>query len=573
MQHEIEKPDNIRYWVNDRPPWSVTLIASVQQVALLGSIMTISVLLGQTFGLDDVGRSNLVTITMICAGVGVMLQALNRHGIGSGLFLPVHTSAAAFPAMSLAAQFGGLGLAFGMLSVVGAVQLLLSRFILKLRRLFPVEIAGLAVLIIGMEVGHIGIQNIFGIGLESAGEWTHQVLGLATLGLIIAITVWCPPIIKPFAVIAGLISGQSVAFALGLVDDHFLELIFNAKPFAIPPLTYFGWSFDWRLIPNFAVVGVALSCNCFAITVIAQQSVDSGWDRADMEGIKRSLASEGLTNCLASLFNGVTQTASGPAVGLAQSSGIVSRMVSFAAGGMLVLLSFFPIVPAVWTSLLPAVLGATLAFVGAFIVLTGIQILTLPLLDSRRRITLGVAIICGIGSETISHALGGGPTMIHPIASTPLTTSMTVAIFLNAAFLIRNRKTRQQVVELTGDWSDEVADRIWNLARSWGTRPEIARRLETVANEVIDVVAHHDLLEGDRQVFLAAKFDDLGCTLTISYLGKGFALAEQPPDPEEMLENPDAVRDLAGYIIRNLADQAVITVRDRMIDVHLVFDA
>ena len=573
MQHVINKPDNIRYWVNDRPPWSVTLMASMQQVALLGSIMTISVLLGQTFGLDDIGRSNVVTITMICAGAGVMLQALNRRGIGSGLFLPVHTSAAAFPAMTLAAQFGGLGLAFGMLSVVGAVQLLLSRFIVKLRRLFPVEIAGLAVLIIGMEVGHIGIRNIFGIGLELEGEWTHQTLGLFTLGLIIAITVWCPPVVKPFAVIAGLFGGQSLAFVLGLVDAHFVELVLNARPFAIPPLNYFGWSFDWRLIPHFAVVGVALSCNCFAITVIAQQAVDADWDRADMVGIKRSLASEGLTNCLASLFNGVTQTASGPAVGLAQTSGIVSRTVSFATGGLLVLLSFFPIVPAIWTSLLPTVLGAVLAFVGAFIVLTGIQILTLPLLDSRRRITLGIAIVSGIGSETISQALGAGPSMIHPIASTPLTTAMTVAIALNAVFLIRNRRKQRQVVELTDDWSDDVAARIWSLARGWGAKPDTARRLETVANEVIDVIAHHDLLEGDRRGFLATRFDEVSCTLTISYQGQGFALVDRPPDPEAMLENPDAVRDLAGYIIRQLADKSEIVVRGRMIDVNLGFDA
>ena len=91
------QPDNIRYWVDDRPPLSLCLLLALQQIAFLGSIMTLPVVLGRAAELDHVGEANLVALTMIVAGIGVSLQAWNRFGIGIGLFAPMHTSGVAFP--------------------------------------------------------------------------------------------------------------------------------------------------------------------------------------------------------------------------------------------------------------------------------------------------------------------------------------------------------------------------------------------------------------------------------------------------------------------------------------------
>ena len=130
------RPDGVRYWINERPPWSMSLLLAVQQIAFLGSIMTLPVVLGRAAELDASAEANLIALTMLAAGVGVMLQALNRSGIGAGLFAPMHTSGAAFPASLAAVQIGGLGLAFGMMSVIGLVQLLVGQLLPRLRLSF-----------------------------------------------------------------------------------------------------------------------------------------------------------------------------------------------------------------------------------------------------------------------------------------------------------------------------------------------------------------------------------------------------------------------------------------------------
>jgi xanthine permease XanP len=69
------RPDGIKYWVNDKPPITLALMLAIQQIAFLGAIMTLPVVLGRAAGLDAAGEASLVQLTMITAGIGVVLQA------------------------------------------------------------------------------------------------------------------------------------------------------------------------------------------------------------------------------------------------------------------------------------------------------------------------------------------------------------------------------------------------------------------------------------------------------------------------------------------------------------------
>ena len=81
LPNDAIKPDSIEYWVHDRPPFSLSLLMVIQQIAFLGSMMTLPVVIGRAAGLDLAGEANLVALTMLGSGVGVMLQALNRSGV------------------------------------------------------------------------------------------------------------------------------------------------------------------------------------------------------------------------------------------------------------------------------------------------------------------------------------------------------------------------------------------------------------------------------------------------------------------------------------------------------------
>ncbi len=565
------RPDGVRYWINERPPWSMSLLLAVQQIAFLGSIMTLPVVLGRAAELDASAEANLIALTMLAAGVGVMLQALNRSGIGAGLFAPMHTSGAAFPASLAAVQIGGLGLAFGMMSVIGLVQLLVGQLLPRLRAWFPVEIAGLTVFMLGISLGLVGLETMLDSQGAPEARPASILVGLLTLAVIISLNVWTTGLGRAFSVFVGLLVGQSLALLLELVPTSELQAISEVALFAAPDLGQFGWSLDWRLAPDFVILGLALSFNCFGVMTVAQRANDAGWRSPDILSIRHGLRAEGLTNIFASLINGVTQTSSGGAVGLSQASGITSRIVAFVLGGLFVLLAFFPPITQVWTALATPVIGAVLTFIGAFVTLTGLKIMTSRLLDNRKIITLGIALIVGLAQDSLLSGLENIPSKLDSIFATSLSVTVVTAVLLNLLFRLGSKQRLAQEIAIAGDWQSKLNRLVWHLGRQWGARPEVVSRLEHASNELIELLLAETVIEAGTVIGIATRFDEYDCVLTLSYQGEAIALASDRPDPEALLDQPDAVHQLAGYLVQRLADSARVVKQGEQVKIQLQF--
>ncbi len=568
------RPDGIDYWVDERPPASLILMVALQQVAFLGAIMTLPVVLARQAGLDMAGAAGLVALTMLGAGIGVILQALNRGGIGIGLFSPLHTSSVAFPASLAAVQMGGLGLAFGMMSVAAVMQMALARFLPRLRALFPVEIAGLIVLILGIGLGLVGLRNFLAIDTPLAGDHRILQVGFLTLATIILFNIWGQGRWRAFSVFTGLVVGQALAYWQGLVDAERLGVITQAPLFAVPPIGQFGWAFDWALLPEFLLVGLALSFNCFGVLTIAQRANDAGWKRPDLAGISRGLMAEGLTNAACSLINGVSQTASGGSIGLALATGVTSRIVGFALGGIFIGLAFFPPIAGLWTLLAPPVIGAVLMFIASFIIVGGIKIITSRLLDPRKTVTLGLALIAAIGHDTVLVNLNEPIGMLDTSLSSMVALAVIVAIGLNALFRLGVHQVVAHTVLLDAQWPVTVNKRLWHLGHEWGARPEVMMRLDHATHELLDAVYSQGLLadEGDPRVELVARFDEYQCQVRVTYAGRPLRLAKERPDPERLLNDQDALADLASFLIRRQTDGIKVEVNNGQCTVSMRFD-
>lgn len=566
------KPDGVLYWTDDKPPLSLALMLAVQQIAFLGAIMTLPVVLGRAAGLDAPAAAALVQLTMIGAGLGVILQALNRFGIGIGLFAPMHTSSAAFPAALAAVQTGGLALAFGMMSVAGAVQVAFSRAFPQLRAFFPVEIAGLTVFMLGTGLGLVGLEAFMGVGTPFQGDSNLLIVGFVTLTIIVALNVWGKGHFHAFSVFIGLIPGQALAYAFALVPLDAVESIRQAQLFAVPQLGQFGWSVDWQLIPDFVIVGLALSFNSFGVLTIAQRANDAHWKRPDTQGISRGILAEGITNITCSLINSVTQTASGGAVGLSQASGVTSRRVAYVLGALFALLAFFPPVALLWTALSPPVIGAVLMFVGSFIAIGGLKILTSRLLDNRKIIALGLAVIAGIGHDRLLADVGAHPGFLNAALGTSLSVTVTIAVLLNALMRLGSKKKLAHRLDLKDAWSEDLNRLIWHLGHTWNARAEVVARMEHATSELVETLRAHNLIMGELSVDIAVRFDEYQCQLKLTYRGEAFRLPDRRPDPEAIIDDPSAVRDLAGYLIKRLADRVQLRRHGDSVSVTLIFD-
>jgi xanthine/uracil permease len=69
----------------------------------------------------------------------------------------------------LAATAGGLPAVFGMTVFAGLAEVLLSRYLHRLRMLFPSAISGLVVAVVGLDLGLVGIGHLLVVEITYEG--------------------------------------------------------------------------------------------------------------------------------------------------------------------------------------------------------------------------------------------------------------------------------------------------------------------------------------------------------------------------------------------------------------------
>ena len=166
-------PENIIYGTGDKPPLSIALILALQQMSFLGVYLVISPLFARKLGLDHEQSLKLISATLIASGFGVVLQSVRFFGIGSGYFCPLQATSSTFSGLLLVKVNSGLSAVFGMVAIVGLAQMAFALLFQRLRGVFTVQIAGLAVLLIGLGLGYYGIKLIFEV---EVGVWISNSL-------------------------------------------------------------------------------------------------------------------------------------------------------------------------------------------------------------------------------------------------------------------------------------------------------------------------------------------------------------------------------------------------------------
>src|SRR5690606_25891355 len=127
------------------------------------ALLAVPSLIGRELGLNHEQLLALVGCGLIYSAVALLLQAFGRFGIGAGIFLPVQGTTSVLPLLLLAGSTVGLGGGFGMFAVSGLSMIAFSFLIRRLRTIFTVEVAGLAMLLIGAGIGMIGLRLIFSL--------------------------------------------------------------------------------------------------------------------------------------------------------------------------------------------------------------------------------------------------------------------------------------------------------------------------------------------------------------------------------------------------------------------------
>jgi NCS2 family nucleobase:cation symporter-2 len=553
----MKRPKNYAYWLDEAPPLGITLFSGLQHIGLVCAFLPIPLAIAREAGLGDARIVDVISVSMLVLGVTAILQVLRRGPVGSGLLAPSCFSGAYLGPSLLAAKAGGLPLVLGMTMFGGAVEAGLSRVLRHLRPYLPPEIAGFVVVLVGVTVGSLGVRYVLGIAPAAPAGARELAVSAVTLGLMVGLNIWGRGAPRLFCALLGIVGGYVIAALLGVLPMTEIGRTMDAPLLGLPAVGDVGWSFDAALIVPFAVGAMASCLKTVGDLTTAQRVNDADWVRPDLRGISRGTLANGIGSALAGFLGTAGLNASTANIGLSGATGVTSRRIAYATGGMFIALAFMPKLSGLLAVMPRPVMGAALMFVAAFIIVSGLQIITSRLLDARRTFVIGLSFVIAIAVDISPAYFRAMPASVQPLFAGSLVVGMLAAILLNLIFRIGARKV--QSLALPAGRVDPVAleQFMEDNGATWGARREVIERARFNLTQSIETIAEGCDPEGPLEI--TASFDEFSLDVRVSYAGKPLALPEKRPTNEEIMASEDGQRRLAGYMLRRYADRVSAT--------------
>ncbi len=418
--------------LEERPPLVETSLLGLQHMlAMFVGIITPPLIIAGVAGLDAAETGFFVSMALIMSGITSFIQCRRFGPLGSGL-LGVHGTSFTFVPMAIAAaNAGGVPLVLGMALVTSPVEAIISRFVKQARKIFPPVVSGTVVMLIGLSLIEVGIQD-FGGGAgagEAFGSPQNLLLGSFVLIVIILCNRFGAGLVKIGSVAIGLVAGYLVAIPLGIVD---FAAVADAGWLTAPRPLYFGLDFGWgHLLPWVLAYFITSIETIGDLTAIAETSNEPVTGQLHRDRLSRGMLADAAGSALAALFNSMPNTTFSQNIGVIQITKVGSRVVGYAVAVILILLGFVPKIGALVSVMPNAVLGgATLALFG-MVATSGIKIITKKGLDDRKLFIMSIALSFGLGLNYRPDIVEHLPELLATVMSSGVAVGALLAIGLN----------------------------------------------------------------------------------------------------------------------------------------------
>lgn len=430
---------DLLYPLDAKPGVAESSFAAIQHVlASFVGIITPTLIVGGVLGLGE-HIPYLISMALMVSGVGTIIQAKRPFGLGAGMICVQGTSFA-FLGSVLAAGFiakgkgGGpeeiLSLIVGICFLGAFVEIFLSQFLHKLKRVITPLVTGIVITIIGISLIKVGMTDLAG-GFKAPdfGSLQNLALGGIVLVCIIILNRSSNSWIRLSSIVIGLVIGFIIAALMGKLDFSNLS---GLASISIPIPFKYGFSFDWAAFVPIALIYLItaiestgdITANC----VVSKQPIQGD---EYIKRVKGGVLADGFNSLLAATFNSMPNTTFSQNNGVIQLTGVASRHIGLYIGGVLIILGLFPIIGGVLQNIPKPVLGgATLVMFGT-VAAAGVKILANEELDRRKMLIMAVAFGMGLGVTMVPGLLENTPKLIQGIFGSAITTGGLAAIILS----------------------------------------------------------------------------------------------------------------------------------------------
>jgi xanthine permease XanP len=569
----MKKPSNILYGLNDRPPLFSNIFLGFQHVMIIFISLIFPVViigeLGNTIS-EHTARS-FISLTMIAAGIITILQALKKGPLGSGYMCPSLAGPSYYSASLMAVQTGGLSLLFGMTGFVGVLESVFSRFMHRLRFLFPPEVTGVVVTLVGITVIPLGINQFFGLSHTDTVSLPEEVVvAIICLVTMIALNVFTKGKLKLFCTLIGIIVGYILSYFAGIIPESDLEQIGNATFMYFPYIEGMNWKFDLTLFLPFLIAALCSTLKTVGDIATCQKINDANWRRPDMKNISAGILADGFGGIIPGLIGGFGQSTSSSNVGLSVATGATSRYIAYSTGMIIIVLAFFPKFASIFLIMPKPVMGATLLFTISFMIIQGLQIIMSRMLDARKTFVVGLSLILGLSADMAPGIYANTQAWLQPVVSSSLSFGAIAAVVLNLFLRLGLAKRKTLTVNQQTDYSAELFNFMEKQGAAWGARKEIIFNATSAMSEFAETAFELGLARSE--IVFQVSFDELNLNVEISYTGNPISFPDARPSVDDPAADKDFLMNLSGFMIKKYADRIITRTKNGYCIVKLNFD-
>jgi xanthine/uracil permease len=554
-----EKPRDMSFIAQETPDLYTALTAGATHAISALMLVIYTVIIGTEIGLSQGQLQGFVALEIVVMGLVTLLQSLTTR-VSSGHLVVHIPSIVSMGAFISAATHFGLGAAAGGLMLASLLVIVLSRLLPRMQTLFPPEVAGVLLVLLGLTLVDDGVKRF--TGLENGSIQGPVVISaLCTLIVIVVVSVWAKAQLRVFAVVLGVAAGLVAAILTGIFGATEMDIVASQPLFAFPLSEYRPPAPELVLgaaVP-LLLIQVISALNTLGTGVAIDKLNDQKWRRADLPMIGRLVACQG-----AGVFlNGLTGTppvgTSSANLGLVAVTGVAARKVGTVAALLLITLAFFPQVSSFLVQIPLPIVGAILVYTAGYMLVLGMSLILSRMLNSRRIFMVGLSITIGAALMLVPELGVGVPEDLKPVLMSPLMMGGFAAIGLNMLFRIGI--SEQAEIELSGAYAAQEATRfLEDQGANWGARRDVITRAGAAVGEALEALQSADMVRGP--VTLRASFDEYQLTLVLDYPGSAFALqAKKKLDLSALLDEEGddaldaAMSKMSSHLIRHLADK------------------
>jgi NCS2 family nucleobase:cation symporter-2 len=409
------------------------LFAAQHVLTMYAGAVAVPLIVGSAIGLTVGEIAALIAACLLVSGVATLIQCLGVAGFGARL--PVimgSTFVSVAPSIAIAGQPGGLPAVFGAAIAAGLVSLLLIPLFGRISSILTPVVVGSAITIIGLSLTSVAVDwAAGGNGAADYGSAPNLLIAAASLAGVLGVVRFGRGFVRNLAIVIGILAGCIVAAAFGKLD---ISSVAGASWLSLPVPFRFG-------MPTFSPAAIATMTLVMLVTFVESGGMLIQLGRIigrplTATDLTRGLRADAAGAIIGGVFNSFPTTSFSQNLALVSMTGVSSRHVGAAAGGILIVASLLPKLATLIASIPPSAIGGAAIVLFGMVAASGIR--TLGSVDydghSANATIVAVSLMLGmvplVGGELLKHA----PAAIAPFTNSGMFLGISAAVLLQLFF-------------------------------------------------------------------------------------------------------------------------------------------